>query len=318
MFGILMMMSGAQDLALIPTVIVVQNLAMTVSKTRAVFLLCVTALAACTSPAVKFSRRAAQAGVTAVEIKGTQFTHLIFSRAPTHESQVSLVFIEGDSAWQNDRPVYVYDQDKHTAGITYTRKPVTDPTPQHALAFNLMLKTALPAWYITRPCYNGMHDASCNERVWTFERYSEAAVASMARALAQYAAMQPQRKLVLVGYSGGATLAVLLAARLPQVSGVITIAANLDTEAWANALHYEPLSGSLNPAIDLTTLHVPHITLVGDQDQQVPFSTVTRFLTAQPQTIVRHYANYDHVCCWEKNWPVLLEDALKQLGVSDL
>jgi len=210
--------------------------------------------------------------------------------------------------------VYVYNQEQHTAGIAYSRTPATDPTPAHPLAFDLMLNTSQPAWYLTRPCYNGTRDAACDARIWTAERYSKAVVESMASALNSYAAMQPATtKLILVGYSGGGTLATLLAGRVSNVVGVISIAANLDTQTWTDALHYEPLLGSLNPATETVELATPHVTLVGDQDKQVPFATLTRFLQAHPQTKVLHYASYDHVCCWENNWPQLLKEAEQQL-----
>jgi pimeloyl-ACP methyl ester carboxylesterase len=50
------------------------------------------------------------------------------------------------------------------------------------------------------------------------------------------------------GHSGGGTLAVLLAARLPETVAVVTIAANLDTDAWAAYGGHQDLSGSLSPA----------------------------------------------------------------------
>jgi len=275
---------------------------------------------ACSSPQTLFARRAAAAGITATPVQGTNFTHLVYQRAddkqPTSADFV-LVFIEGDSAWVNDKPIYVYDGDTRNAGIVYTKRPAQDPTPRHPLAFNLMLKTSQPAWYVTRPCSNGLRDAACSERVWTYARYSSQVVESMATAITQYANTQAVQRLVLVGYSGGGTLAVLLAARLPQTIGVISIAANLDTQAWTTTMHFDPLLDSLNPAVDLSILSISHITLVGDEDVQVPFSTVARFLVTQPQTVVTHYAGYDHVCCWEENWPGILAAALAQFSVVD-
>lgn len=292
-------------------------------------LICAFVLTGCSSsPQTMFARHAAAAGVSATPVAGVNFTHLIYRRTQTKgaastdlhadSNEFTLVFIEGDSAWIDDQPVYVYDRNTHSGGIVYTKRPVDDPTPRHPLAFNLMLKTTLPAWYITRPCYNGQHDVACNQRIWTFERYSLQVVDSMAMAIARFAATQHAQRLVLVGYSGGGTLAVLLAPRLPQVTAVISIAANLDTQAWSDAMHFDPLQGSLNPAVDLASLSIPHIALVGDQDRQVPFSTVSRFLAAQPNTQVMHYADYDHLCCWEKNWPALLDAALAQIPMTNI
>jgi pimeloyl-ACP methyl ester carboxylesterase len=51
---------------------------------------------------------------------------------------------------------------------------------------------------------------------------------------------------LLIGHSGGA-LAILLAARVPQVVAVVTIAGNLDTDVWTKLHGYLRLQGSLNP-----------------------------------------------------------------------
>lgn len=277
--------------------------------------------AACSTPQANFTRLAAAAGVTATLINGAGFTHIVYRRpveGHSNANDIVLVFIEGDSAWVNDRPMYVHDAAAHTSGLVYTKRPVSDPTPRNPLAFHLMLRTAQPAWYITRPCYNGLHDSACNERVWADARYSEAVVESMATAIKKYATVQGERHLILVGYSGGGALAVLLAARLSEVIGVISVAANLDTQAWTETRHFEPLTASLNPAVDIASLAIPHAALVGDQDSQVPFSTVARFLAAQPQTVVTHYPNYDHTCCWENNWPKLLDAALAKLSMANV
>jgi pimeloyl-ACP methyl ester carboxylesterase len=55
-------------------------------------------------------------------------------------------------------------------------------------------------------------------------------------------------RVVWLGYSGGGVLAMLLAARVPETIGVVTIAANLDVQAWAAQQGGSPLIGSLDPA----------------------------------------------------------------------
>ena len=74
-----------------------------------------------------------------------------------------------------------------------------------------------------------MHD-----RLWTSARYGDEAVASMAAALRPDLAMESgYDRVVWVGHSGGGALAMLLAERVPETTAVVTIAADLDTEAWA-------------------------------------------------------------------------------------
>jgi hypothetical protein len=201
-----------------------------------------------------------------------------------------VVFIEGDGMpWRN-------------AGW----QPNPDPRPKHALAFNLFLKTPGTVWYLTRPCYDDSLSApACIPNVWTDARYSAANVNSMVIALRRFAAEQQVQRLLLIGYSGGGTLAVLIAAQMQEVMGVVTIAANLDQSAWAQAHHYSPLVGSLNPATDTAELSVPNVALHGLRDRNVPVQTLSGFIATHPATQWWYLKDYDHVCCWERDWPSL-------------
>ncbi len=64
---------------------------------------------------------------------------------------------------------------------------------------------------------------------------------------------------------------MLVAARMEQVRQVVTIAANLDIDAWAEHSGYSRLRGSLNPATQppLPT-HIQQIHLAGGRDLRVP------------------------------------------------
>jgi pimeloyl-ACP methyl ester carboxylesterase len=70
-------------------------------------------------------------------------------------------------------------------------------------------------------------------------------------------------RLTLVGYSGGGTIAVLLAARRSDVAEVITVAANLDVGYWTQRDGLSPLTGSLDPAGGNPRLH-PFVLLAKD------------------------------------------------------
>jgi pimeloyl-ACP methyl ester carboxylesterase len=122
------------------------------------------------------------------------------------------------------------------------------------------------------------------------------------------------RQLILIGYSGGGTLAVLLANQLPEAVGVITLAANLDIQAWATDHHFSPLNGSLNPASDTANLTVPHLALHGAMDSNVAPASLTEFQRTHPSSQMQFIDGYDHVCCWEKDWSELLQQSLAELS----
>ena len=75
--------------------------------------------------------------------------------------------------------------------------------------------------------------------------------------------------------SGGGTLAWLMATRVPETTGAVTIAANLDIEDWARIHDYSPLEGSLNPALAPALLPaVDQQHCVGGRDANAPPSVV--------------------------------------------
>jgi pimeloyl-ACP methyl ester carboxylesterase len=119
-------------------------------------------------------------------------------------------------------------------------------------------------------------------------------------------------RITLIGYSGGGVLALLIASRLDAVDQVITVAANLDVEAWAAHHAYSPLAGSLNPAV-LAPLpaRVHQLHLAGARDRQVPPATVASFLARNPAASFRIIEGFDHRCCWIEQWPEIL--ALSEL-----
>jgi pimeloyl-ACP methyl ester carboxylesterase len=256
----------------------------------------------CTTTDEHMAARAHRAGASDIIIESKRFRHLLIRNHADlikPSSHTLIIFLEGDG----------------TPWINHGTTPASDPTPRKPLAFDLFLNTYLPAWYLARPCYNGLL-TGCDSNDWTYGRYSESIVGSMADAihsqLGEATKDLTNRSIILIGYSGGGALATLIAARLPSVTGIVTIAANLDTQAWTELHQYEPLTSSLNPA-DLDALTIPHIVMSGGQDSNVPLSSVARFIEKQPNTVVNRYANYDHVCCWEQDWPKLLNAALEQL-----
>jgi pimeloyl-ACP methyl ester carboxylesterase len=143
------------------------------------------------------------------------------------------------------------------------------------------------------------------------ERYSEEIVSSMTEAVSRAVEQAKARNVVLVGYSGGGVLAVLIAERLDNVAAVVTVGANLDVEAWSKYHGYLPLTGSLNPAASTAEHRWPETHLYGMRDQVVPAATTDAYFKRFPNAQRRLEAN-DHVCCWVEQWPELW----KQVGAT--
>jgi Dienelactone hydrolase family len=257
------------------------------------------ALSACMSP-LRHARQIAHEGhLQETLLEGNGFRHRAFARVTPGGSGLT-VFIEGDgSPW-----------------VSPGRQPASDPTPRVPLTLELAAETPGNVLYLGRPCYFGLeHDPQCSEREWTSERYSARIVDSLEAALRSFAREHATQRVLLVGYSGGGTLAVLLASRLIANVAVVVIAGNLDPDEWTRLHGYQPLAGSLNPAHQLPLpLTLPAWYLVGDRDLNVPAAATGAYFGRVPQTQVLHYSNSDHVCCWVRDWPEAFATIRAQLG----
>jgi len=250
--------------------------------------------AACASPASDFARRVTALGLAEGRVNGDPFDHLVLrNREPAgHRLHV---YLEGDGTpW--------------LAGL-----PARDPTPRKPLALALMAQDPTASVYLGRPCYHGIVGASsCPDTLWTSERYSETVLASMAAAIRRIVAMEGVEEVVWFGYSGGGSLAVLLASRLPRSVAVITVAANLDIDAWADLHADSRLLGSLNPARQPPLSNrVVQIHYAGGRDRLVPSDIVRRGVTGEGRLVV--VPEFDHVCCWAANWPQILSEVGKAI-----
>lgn len=244
---------------------------------------------ACSSPMRQFSQDAAALGINSEIVPGTVFQHVVF-KPSRQSSRVLHVYIDGDGTpWLGGRPT-------------------SDPTPRNTLLLRLMAMDPSPSVYLGRPCYHGLSETSpCSSIVWTRERYSEAVVSSMAAALRHILRTGNFERLAWFGHSGGGTLAMLLAPRFSETTNLITIAANLDIDAWADLHGYSRLNGSLNPARQPSLPPwIDQRHYVGGKDRQVPEAVVAGGPIDRRQLLV--IPSYDHTCCWETIWPALLGD----------
>lgn len=246
---------------------------------------------ACASPPADALRDTAQAlGLARRVLPGAGFAHLVLYRAPIQANHRLHIYLDGDgSPWLG-------------RGM-----PAPDPTPRNPLVVRLMALDPQPALYLGRPCHGGLADPACEPWHWTHGRYSEAVVASLTAALRQLLAENPVDELVLIGFSGGGTLAMLVAPRLAEVKGVVTLAGNLDVTGWARRHGHSPLRGSLDPArLPPLPATIRQWHWVGAEDRVVPPDLVLQVVARQPNAQARVLPDLDHQCCWERLWPGLL------------
>jgi pimeloyl-ACP methyl ester carboxylesterase len=208
--------------------------------------------------------------------------------------QVLVVYLEGDGhAWINPW------------------QPSSDPTPTEPVALQLaMADPARPLIYLARPCQY-LFPASCQNRIWTSERLSPAAVQLFQQILDEARGKTGSKSIGLVGYSGGGALAALLAERRQDVAWLITVAANLDLAKWVELQDVEPLSGSLDPASKAAAIErLPQVHFGGQRDRVVPPVVLESFmarLAPSHEARLLLLPGFDHQCCWAAAWPRLLQ-----------
>lgn len=224
------------------------------------------------------------------QVEGRGFNHLLVERAGTVNSSRLHVYIEGDGIpWMGN-----------------FSNP--DPTPRNTLALRLANLDSNDIAYVGRPCYFRVEQVEpCHPIHWTSDRYGEAVLQSMA-AVIQRTRQPHHTEIILIGHSGGGTLAALLESRIEGVAAVITVAGNLDVEAWADFHNYDPLVGSLNPIAQPRPAGIVHLQLVGSRDETVPAVATRDYSRKQPNVQLRQYEAFGHVCCWEDVWPEILNE----------
>ena len=187
-------------------------------------------------------------------------------------------------------------------------QPSSNPTPVNPVGLKLALAhNDGNAAYLARPCqYVGEQDSNCHRRYWTSHRFSPEVIASSSGAIDKLKTHFKARSLTLVGYSGGAAVAALLAAGRGDVAKLITVAGNLDHDAWTRHHKVTPLTGSQNPADAYKALmSIPQIHFVGVNDTIVPPYIVEGFVSRFGGRNSVHFVtvpDYSHHCCWVKSW----------------
>ncbi len=252
----------------------------------------------CTTPSSSFHQQASNFGFHSQSYQGVGFVHQVYSNQQPR-SEFLHIYLGGDGTpWDK------------------VDRIASDPTPRNPIMLRMMALDSVASIYVGRPCYHGLSQSpGCDAQWWTSARYSESVVESLRSVLTQLSTEQEMKGAILFGYSGGGTLAMLLAERVPFVKGVVTIAGNLDVDAWTEYHSFSSLTKSLNPA-SMAPLgrHIVQLHVLGSQDKLVPIHLVEKVLQRQgihSQVIVK---DVDHQCCWEANWTQLLQEVNLRLS----
>jgi predicted esterase len=192
------------------------------------------------------------------------------------------------------------------------------------LALRLMQQDTHASLYLSRPCYafafNAM-PATCHPRFWTDARYSAEVVGSLNQALDQAKKQLnvSAQKIIIIGHSGGGSLALLMAQKRSDVYGVISLAGNIDTDAWVKLHNYDPLHSSLNPfAQPLLPAEIKRWYFSGREDKNIPYSLLLPTCQKDPQAQCQVQPGVGHEQGWLEVWPQILSRVMKSLPADAL
>lgn len=217
------------------------------------------------------------------------FTLKTYGSSAPKKTRVLTIYIEGDGlAWLSEET------------------PSANPTPIVPTGLRMALhdQKNKPIVYLARPCQFVLKNewSGCRQAYWTHLRFSLEVINSMNQAVEQLKNEYHAKHIILIGYSGGGTIAALISARRTDVIQLITVAAILDTDFWVRQQNLTPLYGSLNPADTWKNLvSIPQTHWIGGKDtiapKEVAFAFSKRFpATKKPKIIV--ISAFDHTCCW--------------------
>lgn len=209
------------------------------------------------------------------EVKTRDFTIATWQKI-TNMQEVYKIYIEGDG----------YAFNPHG-------QPTQDPTPKGKLVRELAFGDNSPnVIYLARPCQY-VKSSICSVRHWTTARFAPEIINAEYETIKQIVGNHP---VILIGFSGGAQIAGLVATVKPglNVKKIITIAGNLDHLSWTQYHNLPPLNESMNlESYREQFAEVPQIHYVGNNDKVIPPILVQEFVGNEDLVVEVDGANHN-------------------------
>lgn len=210
------------------------------------------------------------------------------------------IYIEGDGiAWVN----------KYTVS--------TNPTPSNPIALRLAgADRSDNVIYIARPCqYSGWNrGGACPELYWTTGVAAPEVIAAYQQALGDIKERYNIQSFNLIGYSGGAAIAVLVAGMRTDVTSIRTVAGNTDYDTFTSIHNVTPIKDSLRPTTAAMRLSAtPQRHFIGGKDKVVTPEIFEAWKKASADSPCVHgftVPSNTHEEGWTEMWPALLATPL--------
>ena len=183
--------------------------------------------------------------------------------------------------------------------------------PENPVALHLATKDdADNLAYIARPCqYIDVKD--CTQKYWGGNEYSDDVINAYSLALNDMVARYDIEGFNLIGYSGGAAIAALLADKRSDILSIRSVAGILDTDTYSVIHEKAAFEGSVNPILAAANIKdIPQFHFIGGKDTQVPPAVLHGYIQATPPSNCIHslmVQEATHNKGWVDKWPELLK-----------
>ena len=221
------------------------------------------------------------------------------------------------ASWQKltapEGPIHLYIEGDALAWLSRST-PSKNPTPKEAVALELAANDPAPnVVYLARPCQYTDFDLphnNCHRDYWTGKRFSQEVLESYHSALNQLE-KDYKRGFHLIGYSGGANIAGLLAARREDILSLRTVAGNVDNDFFTRFHNVSDMPYSLNMADYAESLSaLPQYHFIAENDAFVPPPVFESYAgKAGSSACIRAeiVKGTEHIKGWATRWRDLLK-----------
>lgn len=233
-----------------------------------------------------------------------------FRQVNIQTSSFTLFSLQKTSNNCKNKDLKVYIEGDGLSWITRTTISA-NPTPITPTALELMNQDISECKvYLARPCQY-INSNECSKKYWTSNRFDEKVIKSFNDALNNLKNSYQNENFTLIGYSGGAAIATLVASKREDINMLITVAGNVDTLKWTTIHNISRLDESLNPADYTKELeNIKQYHLIGKEDDVIPKEVFLSYLSKfeNKNNITYKYYDATHNCCWKEPYKKFLEE----------
>lgn len=218
-----------------------------------------------------------------------------------------------ERVYKKGQPVTLYIEGDGTYTLAVPALSRGNPTPSDPVALRLAAQDGgNNVIWVARPCqYNKgwKGGKTCPADYATHKRFAPEVIETYNQVLDNIKSYYNIPSFDLVGYDGGAAIAVILGSQRADIQSIRTVAGNLDPATIANLNKKAPQAGSLNP-LDFAAgiANIPQRHFIGKLDTTAPPAVYNSFAQAvgQGQCLnVSLVDNADHQSGWAEQWKVL-------------